>query len=86
MLHIHRAAEYERVIRECSSAVSNIHEYVHGAKIQPNNSPNFHIHIHIREYEYESNMFKILMFIFANMNIRPSLIKYRLTAQRWRKA
>jgi hypothetical protein len=65
--------EYERIIREYSNADSNIHEHVHGAKIRTNNWPNFHIHVHIREYEYESNMAENLMFIFANMNIRPSL-------------
>jgi hypothetical protein len=34
----------------------------------------FHIRIHFREYEYESNMAEIFMFIFANMNIRASLL------------
>jgi hypothetical protein len=34
----------------------------------------FHVHIHIREYEYESNMAENIMFIFANMNIRASLL------------
>jgi hypothetical protein len=34
----------------------------------------FHVHIHIREYEYESNMAENLMFIFANLNIRASLV------------
>jgi hypothetical protein len=77
--------DHELIFREYSNVVSNIHDHVHGAKIRTNISPNFLIHIHIREYEYESNMAENLMFIFANMNIRPSLNRMYVGQHRYER-